>query len=195
MFAFSIKDFDSFKSNLVDYIKTYYSKTYKDFSENSTGMMFVDLVSYVGDVLSYYIDYQFKEGFLQYASERKNVITLANYLGYKPKASVAATTLLDVFQLVPSKIDEDGTITPDLKFTLNIDEGLEVVSSTGSATIFRTTEPVNFSVDESNSPTEISVFQRDKLGQPQFYLFKKQVMASAGTRKTLTIFINGPRFK
>ena len=183
------KDFDSFKSSLVDYIKTYYSKTYKDFSENSTGMMFVDLVSYVGDVLSYYIDYQFKEGFLQYASERKNVITLANYLGYKPKASVAATTLLDVFQLVPSKIAEDGTITPDLKFTLNIDEGLEVVSSTGSATIFRTTEPVNFSVDESNSPTEISVFQRDKLGQPQFYLFKKQVMASAGTRKTLTVTV------
>jgi hypothetical protein len=183
------KDFDSFKSSLVDYIKTYYSKTYKDFSENSTGMMFVDLVSYVGDVLSYYIDYQFKEGFLQYASERKNVITLANYLGYKPKASVAATTLLDVFQLVPSKISEDGTVAPDLKFTLNIDEGLEVVSSTGSATIFRTTEPVNFSVDEASSPTEISVFQRDKLGQPQFYLFKKQVMASAGSRKTLTVTV------
>ena len=183
------KDFDSFKSSLIDYIKTYYSKTYKDFSENSTGMMFVDLVSYVGDVLSYYIDYQFKEGFLQYAGERKNVITLANYLGYKPKASVAATTLLDVFQLVPSKIAEDGTIAPDLKFTLNIDEGLEVVSSTGSAIIFRTTEPVNFSVDESSSPTEISVFQRDNLGQPQFYLFKKQVMASAGTRKTLNVTV------
>ena len=148
------KDFDSFKSNLVDYIKTYYSKTYKDFSENSTGMMFVDLVSYVGDVLSYYIDYQFKEGFLQYASERKNVITLANYLGYKPKASVAATTTLDVFQLIPSKISEDGTVEPDTKFALNIDEGMEVVSSGGSATIFRTTEPVNFGLDEASSPTK-----------------------------------------
>ena len=183
------KDFDSFKTNLIDYIKTYYSKTYKDFSENSTGMMFVDLVSYVGDVLSYYIDYQFKEGFLQYASERKNVITLANYLGYKPKASVATTTTLDVFQLVPSKIAEDGTVEPDIKFALNIDEGMEIVSSGGSSTIFRTTEPINFGMDEPSSPTEISVFQRDQLGQPQFYLLNKKVMASAGTRKTFTVTV------
>ena len=79
------KDFDSFKSNLVDYVKNYFPGTYKDFSENSTGMMFIELASYVGDVLSYYIDYQFKEGFMQYASERKNVVALANYLGYKIK--------------------------------------------------------------------------------------------------------------
>lgn len=183
------KDFDSFKENLVNYIKTYYSKTYKDFSENSTGMMFVDLVSYVGDVLSYYIDYQFKEGFLQYASERKNVITLANYLGYKPKASVAATTTLDIFQLVPSKINEDGTLEPDLRYAINIDEGIEVVSGGSSTTIFRTTEPVNFGTEETNSPTEISVFQRDQLGQPQFYLFSKKVSASAGTRKTFTVTV------
>lgn len=183
------KDFDSFKANLVDYIKTYYSKTYKDFSENSTGMMFVDLVSYVGDVLSYYIDYQFKEGFLQYASERKNVITLANYLGYKPKASVAATTTLDIFQLVPSKVDETGSLIPDLRYAINIEEGVEVVSSGSSTTIFRTTEPINFGTDETNSPTEISVFQRDQLGQPQFYLFNKKVSASAGTRKTFTVTV------
>ena len=96
---------------------------------------------------------------------------------------------LTVFQLIPSKISEDGTVEPDTKFALNIDEGMEVISSGGSATIFRTTEPVNFGLDEASSPTEISVFQRDQLGQPQFYLFNKKVMASAGTRKTYTVTV------
>ena len=59
-------------------------------------MMFIELASYVGDVLSYYIDHQFKEGFLQYSSERKNIISLANYLGYKIRTSVSATTELEV---------------------------------------------------------------------------------------------------
>ena len=92
------KDFNSFKKNLVEYAKSYFSSTYRDFSENSSGMMFIELASYVGDVLSYYIDHQFKEGFLQYSSERKNIINLANYLGYKIRTSVSATTELEVFQ-------------------------------------------------------------------------------------------------
>jgi hypothetical protein len=183
------KDFDSYKSNLIKYIKTYYPKTYKDFSENSTGMMFVDLVSYVGDVLSYYIDYQFKEGFLQYATERKNILTLSEYLGYRPNASVAATTKLDIFQLVPSKISEDGKNEPDMKYALNIQEGMEVVSTGESSIKFRTTEPANFGVSDVNSPVDISVFQRDQIGQPTFYLLKKQVMASAGTRKTYSVSV------
>ena len=102
------RDFASFKENLVQYTKTYFPGTYTDFSENSTGMMFLELASYVGDVLSYYIDYQFKESFLQYATERKNILTLANYLGYKPSASKPASTIVDIMHIVPSKLDEDG---------------------------------------------------------------------------------------
>ena len=54
------KDFDGLKSSLLEFAKTYYPSTYKDFSDASTGMMFIDMAAYVGDVLSYYIDYQFK---------------------------------------------------------------------------------------------------------------------------------------
>ena len=117
------KDFNSFKTSLINYTKSYFSDSYKDFSENSTGMMFIDLASYVGDVLSYYIDYQFKESFMQYASERKNIVTLANYLGYKIKTSVASTTTLEVFQIIPSKINNNGENEPDYKYALNIRGG------------------------------------------------------------------------
>jgi len=186
------KDFDSFKSNLVNYVKNYFPGTYKDFSENSTGMMFIELASYVGDVLSYYIDYQFKEGFMQYASERKNVVALANYLGYKIKPVTSATTMLDIMHLVPSKIDESGRNVPDFKYALNIQEGMQVLANTDSNIQFRTTDPVNFAEKNKDNPTHIQVFQRDANGQPTFYLLKKSVKASAGRLVTYNVNVGEP---
>ena len=187
------KDFNSFKSSLVNYTKSYFSESYKDFSENSTGMMFIDLASYVGDVLSYYIDYQFKESFMQYASERKNIVTLANYLGYKIKTSVASTTNLEVFQIVPSKINNNGENEPDFKYALNIREGMEVTSRGGSSTKFRTLNPISFAENNQSSKTNISVYERDSFGQPTFYLLQKNVLASSGTRVTRTFNVGEAR--
>jgi hypothetical protein len=178
------KDFNSFKRNLVDYAKSYFPTTYKDFSENSTGMMFIELASYVGDVLSYYIDYQFKEGFMQYAEERKNVVTLANYLGYRITPARASTTELEIFQLIPAKIDGNGKNIPDNKYAVNLKEGMEIGSSDAKAVIFRTLEPVNFAENTLTNPTRISVFERDASGQPTLYLLKKEISASSGTLVT-----------
>ena len=162
------KDFNSFRKNLVEYAKSYYSSSYRDFSENSTGMMFIELASYVGDVLSYYIDHQFKEGFLQYSSERKNIISLANYLGYKIRTSVSATTELEVFQLVPSKIGFSGKMEPDFKYALNIQEGMEISSSDGNSPSFRTLSQINFNEDKKDSMRGVSVYERDSIWQPTF---------------------------
>lgn len=184
------KDFNSLRQNLINYAKSYFPQTYKDFSENSTGMMFIELASYVGDVLSYYIDYQFKEGFIQHAEERKNVVTLANYLGYNPKPVTAASTELEVFQLVPAKTNNAGEIEPDFKFALNIASGMEITSSDATPIIFRTLESVNFTEDSEMKPRTISVFDRDPDTQePTFYLLKKVVMASAGTLKTREVSV------
>lgn len=181
------KDFNSFKKNLVDYAKSYFPTNYKDFSENSTGMMFIELASYVGDVLSYYIDYQFKEGFMQYAEERKNVATLANYLGYKITPARSATTEIEVFQLIPAKINDIGKNVPDYKYAVNIKEGMELGSNDNTAVIFRTLDAVNFIENTDISPTKISVFERDGTGQPSLYLLKKNITASAGTLITRTV--------
>lgn len=186
------KDFNSFRKNLIEYSKSYFSSTYRDFSENSTGMMFIELASYVGDVLSYYIDHQFKEGFLQYSSERKNIISLANYLGYKIRTSVSATTELEVFQLVPSKVGLNGKMEPDLKYALNIQEGMEVASSDGNSPPFRTLSQINFNEDKKESPREVSVYERDSIGQPTFYILKKRCLASAGTLKSKTVRVGEP---
>jgi hypothetical protein len=190
--SYTGKDFNSFKKNLVDYAKSYFPSTYKDFSENSTGMMFIELASYVGDVLSYYVDHQFKEGFIQYASERKNIINLANYLGYKVKTSSASLTELEVFQLIPSKVDQNGENVPDFKYCLNIQPGMEVSSSDGQGTTFRTIDSINFNQNTKDSERDISVYDRDETGQPTFYLLKKNVLASSGTLVTKTVVVGEP---
>ena len=68
-------------------------------------MMFIEMASYVGDVLSYYIDNQFKESLLSFAFEEKELFTIwlsrwdtnQNYL-------LQSTTDIDVFQTVPAII-------------------------------------------------------------------------------------------
>jgi hypothetical protein len=96
------KDFASFRANLIDFAKTYFPKTYSDFNESSPGMMFIEMASYVGDVLSYYIDDSLKESIMTTAEDISSVIALSQYLGYKPKLSSPAVTTLSVYQLVPS---------------------------------------------------------------------------------------------
>ena len=106
------KDFNDFKSQLLDFATTYYPDTHKDFSEGSPGMMFLEMAAYVGDVLSFYTDTQLRETFLLLAQEKENIYNIAYALGYKPKVTTAASTNLDIFQLLPSKI-VNGVYKPD----------------------------------------------------------------------------------
>ena len=88
------KDFAGFRQNLIEYAKTYFPQTYSDFNETSPGMMFIEMASYIGDVLGYYIDDTLKESLMLYAEDKENVIALAQYLGYKPKVTSTALVRL-----------------------------------------------------------------------------------------------------
>ena len=95
------KDFNQFKDNLIEFAKTYFPKTYNDFSEASPGTMFIEMSSYVGDVLSFYTDTQIQENFVLTAKEKENLLNMAYSLGYRPKASYASVTTVDFYQRVP----------------------------------------------------------------------------------------------
>lgn len=184
------KDFGQLRQSLIDFTKIYYPNTYKDFSEASTGMMFIEMAAYVGDVLSYYIDYQFKESVLVNSEERKNIINAAKCLGYKVKVSTGAVTKLDVYQLVPSILNDDGSRSPDMRFAQIIKPGMTVTSDSNVG--FITNAPVDFTVDTANDPLEISVYQRNSAGQPEYYVLKKSVDASAGTVVTKEVSVGIP---
>lgn len=184
------RDFNSFKQGLIDFAKNYYPRSYQDFSDASPGTMFIEQAAYVGDVLSYYIDYQFKESLLPYAEERKNVLTLAKYLGYKPYASISATTQIEMFQLVPSKLDNDGNYVPDNKYALSLKQYVQLENTSGQK--YLTNEPVDFAVDTKFSPREVTVYSRDSLGVPQFFLLRKTVNAFAGELVVKNVSVGEP---
>ena len=176
------KDFTSFKDNLVEFSKTYFPKTNTDFTEASPGMMFIEMASYVGDVLSYYIDDTFKESLITTAEDQENVIALAQFLGYKPKVTSPATTTLSVYQLAPA-IGTGPSNTMDTKYLLRIRQGMEIESNNDSIK-FITTDIVDFG---DSSDREISVYQRDaNTGDPTLYLVKKYVQAISATIKEVS---------
>jgi hypothetical protein len=170
-------DFAGFRENLIEFSKTYFPKTYNDFNETSPGMMFIELSSYIGDVLSYYVDDTLKESLLPFAEDEKSIIALAQFLGYKPKVTSPALTTLSIYQLIPS-IGSGQNNVPDEKFYLRIREGMEV-ESTNNATQFRTTDIIDFG---DPFEREITVYSRDvNTGEPNFYLVKKQIQAISST--------------
>jgi len=172
------RDFGQLKQGLIEFSKQYYPRSYKDFSDAAPGTMFIDMAAYVGDVLSFYIDYQYKEGLINFAEERKNVIQLAKYLGYISKPTKPAITTLDAYIIVPSKRLSDGTFEPDTRYAMRVREGMEVLSSNRAA--FITTETLDFSIDSVTSPRTDEVFSRNDVGEPEFYLLRKSTKAYSG---------------
>jgi hypothetical protein len=174
------KDFEAFRKNLIEYSKTYFPNTYNDFNETSPGMMFIEMASYIGDVLGYYTDSSLKESLIQYAGEEKNVFALANLLGYKPKSTAPAVTTLSVYQLCKS--DAAGQV--DTRYLLRINSGLAVKSTSNGDITFRTVENLDF-----NDPTdrEISVYSVNELtNNPDYFLIKKQIQAISATEVNVT---------
>ena len=173
------KDFSKFRENLIDYAKTYFPQTYSDFNESSPGMMFIEMASYLGDVLSYYTDDSLKESLMLYSEDKQNVVALAEYLGYKPRVTSASIVNLAVYQTVPA-IGIGENVRPDLEYCLRIREGMVVVASK-TGTRFRTTELLDFNVEDNR---EISIYQTDA-GTPTTYLLKKYVNAQSAELKTI----------
>ena len=180
------KDFGQLRKNLIEFSKNYFPNTFNDFNESSPGMMFIEMASYVGDVLSFYTDTQLRESLLINAEEKANLFNLAATYGYKPKNVVPSTVTLDVFQLVPSKGTGDN-VRPDYDYGLKVARNMSVGSDEFQDVEFRTTTDIDFQFSSSFNPTEVSVYSiNESTNEPIYYLLKKQVKATSGTVKTQT---------
>jgi hypothetical protein len=176
------RDFNTLRNSLIQYSKTYFPNTYNDFSETSTGMLFMEMAAYVGDVLSFYLDNQIQETFIQKARQTTNLYALAYSLGYVPKVTTVASTMIDFYQQVPSKL-VGGEYVPDYDYSLVIPENTQVVSSTDSNQKFIIEDAIDFSASSSLDPTIASVYQISGLN-PTYYLLKKSRKAISATINT-----------
>jgi hypothetical protein len=176
------KSFSDFKSNLINYAKTYFPTAYNDFSDANPGAMFIEMASYVGDVMSFYLDNQIQENFLLYAKEKENLYAISYVLGYRPKASYASSTTIDLYQQMPS-LPGSNPLIPDTTYGLIVPANTTLTSiSTG--TKFLTTQQVDFT--DTGSAT-ITFFDNDT------FLVKKSIPAISAEIKTAEFVFSTPQ--
>ena len=172
------RDFSSVRQNLIEFAKTYFPGQYNDFNESSPGMMFVEMASYVGDVLNYYVDNQYRETLLNFAEEKKNVYNIAQSYGYKPKTAVPATVELEVTQTVPAKLVGSDYV-PDEDYAGVVSTNGIVSSDTGVD--FTLLDQVDFRVSSSLDRRTEEVVQPASGTNPTEFILKKRVLAKSGT--------------
>ena len=180
------KDFTDFRTQLIEHAKNYFPDTYNDFSVSSPGMMFIEMASYVGDVLSFYQDTQLQETFLTHAKDPKNLFNLAYSMGYTPKVTGVSEIELTLEQL----IGVDGSYNPDWSTAATIDANATFKSTDVTQTTFFLDKPVDFTYSSSFDETEVTINDLDVSDNPSQYKITKKAKAFSSEIKTESFSIS-----
>jgi hypothetical protein len=179
---YTSRDFDSIKRDLVEYAKRYYPDTYKDFSDASFGSLMMDTVAYVGDILSFYADYQANESFLETSVEYGNILKLGREYGFKYSPTNSSTGIVALYVIVPANATSTA---PDSNLIPMIEKGS--VFSTESGTTFILAENVDF---QNTNSQVIKIAQQDvNNGAPTSYAIKTFGKVISGQEIVETISI------
>lgn len=177
--SYTARDFNSIKDGLVEHARRYYPNTYQDFSEASFGSLLMDSVAYVGDVLSYYLDYQVNESFLETAVEKQNVISHARSMGYNYSEAITSYGICEFFVTVPVNT---LTNTPDTNYIPVLKQGSEFASEDGGR--YTLIEDVDFSSPENE--TIVAATDTDN-GAPTEYAIRALGQIKSGFVEELSV--------
>jgi len=169
---YTSRDFNSIRDDLISYAKRYYPDHVKDFSQPSFGALMIDTVAYVGDILSFYLDYQANESFMSTAIEYNNVVKLARTLGYKLQTNPSSYGTVTLYILVPT---ESNTVAPDTNYMPIVKRG-STFSSTNN-TSFTLIEDINFA--DSNLAKVVAQVDSET-GAPTKYAIKANAQVVSG---------------
>lgn len=169
---YTSRDFQSIKDDLIQHAKRYYSDVYKDFNQASFGSLMLDTTAYIGDILSFYLDYQANESFLDTAAEFENIIKLGRQVGYKFANTNSSTGIATFFISVPASANGLG---PNMDYAPILKKGSSF--STKSGTRFILNEDVRF--DDPRNEIRVSVADSDT-GFPLYYAIKAQGTVVSG---------------
>lgn len=178
--SYTSRDYNSIRNDLINYVKVYYPETYKDFNEASFGSLMLDMTAYIGDIMSYYIDYNTNESFLETAIERDNLIKIANQMGYKFTGSPSSTGIVAFYVSIPVQANggqENTDLIPILK------QGSTMTSDSGASFIL--TEDVDFSAPT----TEKIIIQENVNSVPTGYAYKAYGRVISGELRQKTIVV------
>ena len=184
---YTSRDFDSIREDLVEHAKRFYPDEWKDFSKSTINSLLIDSVAYVGDVLSFYLDYQANESFLDTAIEFNNVRKHARALGFKYAGAPSTYGILSMFCMIPA--NTDGT-APDLTYMPILKKGGTFSSSNGGNFIL--TEDVNFG-DLSNEI--VAARFDDTSGATTFFAVKAYGQISSGVFSRAVVDLTNSAFE
>tara|TARA_R100000664_G_scaffold27396_1_gene38022 strand:+ start:10110 stop:11906 length:1797 start_codon:yes stop_codon:yes gene_type:complete len=158
------RDFETIRDDLMQIAERFYPNTFQDFSEASFGSLMLDAVAYVGDQLSFYMDYNVNETFLDTAYQYGNIVRQGRILGYKAQGPASLYGMVALYVLVPSSttgIGVDKNYLPILK------RGTQFTSVDGNN--YTLTENVDF-----GESTNVIVTARvdENTGAPTWYAVK-----------------------
>lgn len=178
---YSARDFASIKESLVQHASRYYPQTFKDFNEAGFGSLMLDTVSYVGDILSFYLDYQTNESFLDTANEFNNVVKLTRQMGFKELEVPSSHGIASFFITIPASqtgLGPDKSMIPVLK------RGSTFATQGGNQFILN--EDVFF--DNSDSETVVAR-TNPQTGLPTFYAIKAYGRVVSGIFSNITLTV------
>jgi hypothetical protein len=177
------KDFDSFRAELVQYGRTYFSDQISDFSENGVAGMFVEMAAYIGDVMSFYLDHQFNELDITTAVENENIERLIRNAGVKIQGASPASVDVSFF-LEASAVLENNNYVPDINSLPIIRAGTIVSSNNGVR--FELGEDLNFAKKDSqgNFIAEAKTMKTDSSGNPSTFSVKLVGLCKSGLTKS-----------
>lgn len=172
------RDFNSIKESLLQHVRRYYPDSYKDFGEAGFGSLMLDTVSYVGDVLSFYLDYQANESFLDTANETKNIINIARQMGYRQKLAPSSQGVVSFYAYIPANSVGNDL---DYRYLPTIRQGTTLRSESGVNFILA--EDVVFKPTNSN----VRVGLRDESGTVTYYIIKQEGSVVSGEFQNITV--------
>lgn len=193
---YTSRNFVDIRTDLIDMVKQYYPDIFNDFNDASVGMMLLELNAAVGDMLSFNTDRMFQETQIDYAQERKSVLSLARTFGLKIPGKSPSVTIVDFTVTLPVFGD-----TFDISYAPIIQAGSQV---TGGGKVFETSDDIDFSspftvggipnrliqpnFDSNNKLLNYSVTKREIVLNGYTKTFKK-TMSSSDVRPFLEIIL------
>ena len=176
---YTAREFSSIKEELVRHAKRYYPDQFQDFNEAGFGSLMLDTVAYVGDMLSFYLDYQANESFLDTANEFNNVVKLSKQLGYKFENAFSSTGVASFYVMVPANNTGTG---PDSRYIPILRKNSTFTSTNGVQFILE--NDVRFDANDA----EVAIGRTDEdTGLPTYFAIKAYGTVISGKYTTVSV--------
>ena len=134
--SYTTRDFQGIRTELLNYVKTYYPELIQDFNDASVFSVFLDLNAAVADNLNYQIDRSIQETVLQYAQQRSSIYNIARTYGLKLPGQRPSVALVDFSVTVPAFGDKE-----DERYLGTLLRGSQV---TGAGVVFENVYDIDF---------------------------------------------------